>query len=74
MSKEELLEKLRANTLYSDSTLFYEGKMLFSNKTIPISELVERFIEVDEYFEHKPWTLRQILNNIDMIIPVEDRE
>lgn len=73
MTKEELLNRLEANTIYSDSSLFYEKKMIFSEKTIPISELVERFIEVDEYFNHEPWTLKQILNNIDMIVPIEDR-
>lgn len=74
MTKEELLNKLKVNTIYSDSSLLYEKEMIFSEKTIPISELVERFIEVDEYFNHEPWTLKQILNNIDMIVPIEDRE
>lgn len=73
MTKTELLNTLRKNTIYSDSTLFYEKKMIFSEKTIPISELVERFIEVDEHFNHEPWNLKQILNNIDMIVPIEDR-
>ena len=48
--------------------------MMDSNKTIPIKDLVERVIGVDEEFGNKPWNIRQILTNIDMIVPLEDRE
>ena len=37
------------------------------------SELVERFVEVDKEFHGEPWNIKQILANINMIIPVEDR-
>lgn len=48
--------------------------MINSDKTIPISELVERLIEVDKEYNGQPWNIKQILTNIDMIIPVEDRK
>lgn len=47
--------------------------MMKSKKTIPISELVERFIEVDKEFRGEPWNILQILANINIIVPVEDR-
>ena len=49
-------------------------QMINSDKTIPISELVERLIEVDKEYNGQPWNIKQILTNIDMIIPVEDRK
>lgn len=41
-----------------------------SDLYVPVSDLVERFIEVDEYFNHETWNLRQILRNIDIIKPL----
>ena len=41
------------------------------NLYVNLSELVERFVEVDEYYNHEPWNLLQILSNINMIIPIE---
>ena len=41
------------------------------NLYINLSELIERFVEVDEYYNHEPWNLMQILTNINMIIPVK---
>lgn len=55
-------------------SLYYEQKMLQSNKTIPIKDLVKRFIEIDKEYKGGAWNIRQILSNIDMIIPVEDRK
>ena len=48
--------------------------MIDLDKTIPISDLVERFIEVDKFYKGKPWDIRNILTNISMIKPVEDRK
>lgn len=75
MSKEQMLDYLVSTGLYEDTKtdLFYEKRMMDTNKTVPIKELVERFIEIDKYYEGKPWNIRQILSNIDIIIPVEDR-
>ena len=46
MSEEEMIEYLVSTGLYKDtkSDLFYEKRMINTNKTIPISELIERFI------------------------------
>lgn len=81
MTKEEMLDYLLSTGLYDKgskrnpySHLYYEERMIDTDKTIPISELVERFIGIDKEFNGEPWNLRQILSNINMIIPVEDRE
>lgn len=37
---------------------------------IPVSDLAERFEEIDDYYNHSPWTLLQILSNINIIVPV----
>lgn len=74
MTKEDQINYLKNHDAYEDDSLFYELKMLKSKKTIPIGELVERFIEVDKYFNGQYWNLKQILTNINLIIPLEDRE
>ena len=74
MKKNEMLNYLKSLEIYKKENLFYEKQMINSNKTIPISELVERFIEIDKEYENQPWNILQILTNINMIIPVEDRK
>ena len=75
MSEEEMIEYLVSTGLYKDtkSDLFYEKRMINTNKTIPISELIERFISVDKKYGGGLWNIKQILSNIDIIIPIEDR-
>ena len=75
MSEEEMIEYLVSTGLYKDtkSDLFYENRMINTNKTIPISELIERFISVDKEYGGGLWNIKQILSNIDIIIPIEDR-
>ena len=75
MSEEEMIEYLVSTGLYKDtkSDLFYEERMINTNKTIPISELIERFISVDKEYGGELWNIKQILSNIDIIIPIEDR-
>lgn len=41
---------------------------------INVSELVERFVEVDEEYNHEDWNLMQILANINMLVPVKMEE
>ena len=48
--------------------------MLDENKTVPIRDLVERFVDVDKEYNGEHSNIMQILKNIDMIIPVEDRK
>lgn len=81
MTKQEMLDYLVSTGLFDKGTkkypyagLFYEERMIDAAKTVPISELVERFIEVDKAYNGRPWNLLQILTNINMIIPAEDRE
>lgn len=76
-----MLDYLLSTGLYDKGTkkhpyrnLYYEERMINTDKTVPIAELVERFIEIDREDNGKPWNIRQILANIDMIIPVEDRK
>lgn len=76
MTKQEIIEYLESTGLYknTESDMYYEKKMLDENKTVPIRDLVERFIDVDKEFTGKPWNIMQILKNIDMVIPLEDRK
>ena len=75
MTKQEMIEYLKSTGLYEEyEDFFYEKEMMNTDKTVPISDIVERFIGIDEEFEGRPWNILQILTNINMIIPVEDRK
>lgn len=74
MNKQDMLDYLKSLKIYENETLFYEEKMINSNKTIPIKDLVERFIEIDKEYNNQSWNILQILTNINMIIPIEDRK
>ena len=54
MSEQEMLDYLLSTGLYEITSkkhpynnLFYEYRIIKTDKTIPIKELVERFIEID---------------------------
>lgn len=81
MEEKEMLNYLLSTGLYRQGTpkqpyldLYYEQKMMNTDKTVPIKDLVERFIKMDKYFKGEPWNIRKILSNIDIIIPVDDRD
>lgn len=76
MNKEEMCDYLISTGLYRKKglDLSYAKDMIEFNKTIPIKDLVERFIEVDKFYKGKPWNIRNILTNISMIKPIEDRK
>lgn len=81
MTENEMLDYLSSTGLYGQSSnkrpysnLYYEQKMMRTDKTIPIRELVERLIELDKEYNGSPWDIKRILSNIDIIIPVEDRK
>lgn len=76
MTKQEILDYLKSTGLYDDSktALLYVKNMLNDNKTISVAELVERMVEIDKEFNGQPWNILQILMNIDMIIPLENRK
>lgn len=75
MTEQEMIEYLKSTGLYEEhEDLFYEKEMIGTDKTVPISELVERFIEIDKEFEGSPCNILQILANINMIIPIDDRK
>lgn len=76
MTKEEMKTYLMSTGLYenTDTDMFYEDIMMDTDKTIPIKDLVERVVGIDKEFGNKPWNIRQILTNIDMIVPLEDRK
>ena len=80
MSEQEMLDYLISTGLYEVTDekrpyndLFYEYRMIKTDKTVPIKELVERFIEIDKEYNGEPWNIKQILANINIITPVEDR-
>ena len=76
MTNKEIIDYLASTGLYenTDVDMYYEKRMLDENKTVPIRDLVERFVDVDKEFNGEPWNIMQILKNINMIIPVEDRK
>ena len=75
MTNQEAIEYLKSTELYDkNENFFYEKRMLDTDKTIFIEDLVKRFIEIDKKFNGRPWNIMQILTNINMIIPIEDRE
>lgn len=41
---------------------------------ITFRDLVERFDEVDEEFDHSPWNLLQIYNNFNILIGTESED
>ena len=53
MNKEEMCDYLISTSLYRKKglDLSYVKDMIDSDKTIPISDLVERFIKIDKYYE-----------------------
>lgn len=76
MTSEKMCDYLVSTGLYEkkELDLSYAKDMITSDKTIPISDLVKRFIGIDKHYKGNPWNIRQILANIDIIIPVEDRK
>jgi hypothetical protein len=76
MTKEEMREYLASTGLYerSDWDLDHVEHMLDTDKTVSIKDLAEHFIETDEEFNGELWNIRQILSNIRIIVPVEDRK
>lgn len=82
MNKEEMCDYLISTGLYErkrldlsyELDLSYVKDMIDSDKTIPIKDLVERFIDIDKHYKGEPWNIRQILTTINIIIPVEDRK
>ena len=72
MTKEEILKYLKSTELFDDAALGRAEKLIdMSNKTIKVGDLVERFVEVDWFFEGTTFNLKQILNNILMVVDVE---
>jgi hypothetical protein len=81
MAEQEMLDYLLSTGLYEKGStrrpyknMFCEKRMLCTDDTIPIKDLVKRFIKMDKYRNGQPWNIRQILANIDIIIPVENRK
>lgn len=76
MTKEEMQDYLVSTGLYrnKEEDMFYVNRMMDTDKTVPIKDLVERFIDIDKVYNGELWNICQILANIDMIVPAEDRK
>ena len=75
MTNQEILDYLKSTGLYDSRFKLLRVKdMLNDNKTIPVTELVERMVNIDMEFNGRPWNILQILTNIDMIVPLKDRK
>ncbi len=68
-----MLKYLLSTGLWQYDSLLDEEDMMDTDKTVPIKDLVERFVEIDKEYNGESWNIKQILANINMIIPVEDR-
>ena len=75
MTNKEIIDYLASTGLYEniEGDMYYEKRMLNENKMVPIRDLVERFVDVDKEFNGESLNIMQILRNIYMITPVEDR-
>ena len=75
MTNQEILDYLKSTGLYdSRIDLLHIKDMLNDNKTIPVAELVERTVKINKEFNGRPWNILQILTNMNMIVPLEDRK
>lgn len=74
LERKEILDYLEDTELFSRSDLRNADNMLNNNQSVPINELAERFIKIDKEFSGRPWNILQILSQINMIVPVEDRK
>ncbi len=74
MKKNEILEYLENTELFSRCDLRQTEEMLNDHKSIPINELVERFVEIDKEYSGEPWNILQILAQIKIIVPMEERD
>ena len=70
--KKWLLETINNEEKY-DARLQKKIDRALRNKNIYINkkDLVQRLVEVDEYFNHSTWNMKQIMNNIDLICEYE---
>ena len=63
------------NVAYTEQTEEYIRELRDLTKDtelyVSLSELVERFVDIDEYYNHEDWNLMQILANIKMLDFVE---
>ena len=57
--------------MYNKETTKLLEELKASTGYIPVSDLAARFEEIDEYYNHEPWNLQQILANINLIVSIE---
>lgn len=74
LERKEILDYLEDTELFSRSDLRNADNTLNNNQSVPVNELAERFIKIDKEFSGRPWNILQILSQINMIVPVEDRK
>lgn len=56
------------NVAYTEQTEEYIRELTRDTDLyVNLSELVERFVEIDEEYNHEDWNLMQILANINMV-------
>lgn len=63
------------NVAYTEQTEEYIRELTRdADLYVNLTELVERFVEIDEYYNHEDWNLMQILANINMVDHVKMEE
>lgn len=66
-------EQVRDKKYFEEVNEYY-NKLSNEDGYIKVSELVERFKEVDDYYNNSDWNLLQILSNINLFIPISKKE
>ena len=70
-ARKELLYKIQKAKVDGSTKIDMEIMTENPNMYVNLKELVERFIEIDKYYNHTPWNLEQIITNIRMCGTVE---
>ena len=70
-ARKELLYKIQRAKVDDGTKIDIEIMTENPNMYVNLKDLVERFVDVDEEFNHTPWNLEQIITNIRMCGTVE---
>ena len=70
-ARKELLYKIQRAKVDDGTKIDIEIMTENPNMYVNLKDLVERFVDVDEEFNHTPWNLEQIITNIRMCVTFE---
>ena len=70
-ARKELLYKIQKAEVDDSTKIDIEIMTENPNMYVNLKDLVERFMEIDEYYNHEHWNLQQIIANIRMVDSIE---